>query len=131
MWLAEVEDEFFRLHPQHKGKVKIDKINNQKRKFKTIFSIHKKHDLAVVPLDSNSIEIDFSRAKIPLSARVLEDGKRWYQEYDVSELENLKKLLAPYVELAKADLKRRRERTGNYEISRLSGPCPSSPGLHA
>ena len=37
MWLADVENEFFKLHPEHKGKVKIDKINNQKRKFKCHF----------------------------------------------------------------------------------------------
>lgn len=122
MWLADVEKDFFRLHPEHKGKVKIDKINNQKRKFKCIFSIHKKHDLAVIPLDPDNINIDFDRAKLPLSADVLAEGENWYKDFDVEEKEALKDILAPYVQLAKDDLQQLEERTDSYDISRRSEP---------
>jgi hypothetical protein len=80
MFLVDVETKFFQQHPEHRGKVKIDKINNQKRKFKCIFSIHKKHDLAVIPIDPNDIKINFDRARIPLSAEVLAEGAGWYKE---------------------------------------------------
>jgi hypothetical protein len=122
MFLADAETEFFKLHPEHRGKVKIDKINNQKRKFKCIFSIHKKHQLAVIPLEPENIKIDFDKAKIPLSDDVLAEGAKWYKEFDVEEKESLKAFLKPYGELIQEDLQRRKEITGNYEISHRSEP---------
>jgi hypothetical protein len=124
MFLADVESQFFELHPEHRGKAKIDKINNQKRKFKCIFSIHKKHELAVVPLDTKDIKIDFERARIPLSDDVLQEGKEWYKDYDINEKEAVKKLLASYAVSMKEDLKQRKELSGNYEIFRKNDPLP-------
>ena len=124
MWLENVENEFFKIHTEHVGKVKIDKINNQKRKFKCIFSIHKKHDFAVIPLDPENISIDFERARLPLSVDVLAEGENWYKDFDVGEKEGLKTILASYVQLAKEDLQQRKERTGSYDISRRSEPLP-------
>jgi hypothetical protein len=124
MFLADVEAKFFELHPEHRGKVKIDKINNQKRKFKCIFSIHKEHDLAVVPLDPRNIKIDFEQARLPLSDDVLREGKEWYVDYDIEEKEAMKKLLAPYSVLVKEDLKQRKELSGNHEIFRRTEPLP-------
>jgi len=125
MWLAEMECEFFKLHPEHKGKVKIDKINNQKRKFKCIFSIHKKYPLAVIPLDPENINIDFEKARLPLSDEVLAQGEKWYQEFDAKEKEALMKLIGPFAQLVNEDLKRRIEIAANYEILVRSEPLPT------
>jgi len=124
MFLADAETEFFKLHPNHRGKAKIDKINNQKRKFKCIFSIHKKHQLAVIPLERENIKIDFDKAKIPLSDDVLAEGAKWYKEFDIEEKEAMQALLKPYGELIQEDLQRRKKITGNYEISHRSEPLP-------
>jgi hypothetical protein len=122
--IAEISEKFFAQYPEHNGKVKFDKLNNQKRKFKVLFSIHRKLPFAVIPLNPQHIEIDFDKAKIPLSAEVLANGEQWYQSYDLNELPRLKELLKPYVENAEAELKERKVRTGNYEIRRLAARVP-------
>mgnify|MGYP000931817797 FL=1 len=124
MFLADAECKFFELHPEHLGKVKIDKINNQKRKFKCIFSIHKEYDLAVVPLDPGNIKIDFDQARLPLSDDILQKGVEWYIEYDPAELDAVKTLLEPYADTIEEDLKSRKERSGDFEISKRSEPIP-------
>jgi hypothetical protein len=98
-----MEMEFFRLHPEHIGKVKSDALNNSQRVFKTIFSIHKNLDYGVIPLNPVNIKIDFEKAKIPLKGEVVELGKSWYVEYDDGKL-FLNKCLMPY--LKKAEDKR-------------------------
>jgi hypothetical protein len=40
--IGETSQAFFREHPEHIGRVKFDQLNNQKRTFKTIFSLHKR-----------------------------------------------------------------------------------------
>ncbi|HON36338.1 MAG TPA: hypothetical protein PLY52_08540 [Methanothrix sp.] len=126
MWLVDVEAEFFELYPEHAGKVKVDKLTNQKRKFKVIFSIHKKHALAVVPIDPANILIDLEKAKLPLSLEVLCEGARWYHEHDPSEKELLKNLLASYAEVIDADLRQRAvRRENNGELFRLKAPLPA------
>ncbi|MGE4379658.1 MAG: hypothetical protein AB7E62_01780, partial [Methanothrix sp.] len=122
MFLADMEARFFDLHPEHQGKTKIDKINNQKRKFKCIFSIHKKYDLAVVPLDPSNIEIIFERAQLPLFGDVLREGKEWYVNYDVDEKEAMKKLLRPYVVQLEENNNQSGERSEDDEINRRSEP---------
>lgn len=96
--IEDVSREFFREHPEHIGRVKFDKLNNAKRIFKTIFSIHAKHDYAVVPLDRENIKIDLVRAGLPLSDDVLADGLTWYKEFDVSERESLTSILEEKIE---------------------------------
>jgi hypothetical protein len=122
--IAEISGNFLAKYPKHEGKVKFDKLNNQKRKFKAIFSIHRKLPFAVIPLNPEHIEIDFEKARIPLSSEVLAKGEQWYQSYDLNELPRLKELLKPYVENAEAELKERKARTGNYEIRRLAARVP-------
>ncbi len=95
MWLADVEKEFFKLHPELKNKVKIDKLTNQKRKFKVIFSIHKTHELAVIPLDPANISINLEKAKLPISDEVIAEGKKWYIENDPEERTRLIEILEP------------------------------------
>jgi len=122
--IGDISKQFFEQHPECKGKVKFDQLNNQKRKFKTLFSIHKRLPFAVIPLNPDHIEIDFAKAKLPLSFDVLAEGACWYQSYDLGEKEALKKLLAPYVEQAEGEMKERKVKTGNYEIPRFSKPIP-------
>jgi hypothetical protein len=124
MFLADAECKFFELHPEHLGKVKIDKINNQKRKFKCIFSIHKEHDLAVVSLDPRNIKIDFDQARLPISDDILRKGEEWYLEYDLAELDAVKKLLGPHADMMEENLKSRKERSGDFEICKRSEPIP-------
>jgi len=94
--LGKVSDDFFAMHPEHVGKVKFDALNNSKRVFKSIFSIHKKKPYAVVPLNKADIKIDFERAKIPLRDDVIEDAEFWYGTYKIEEREALLKLLNKY-----------------------------------
>jgi hypothetical protein len=99
MFIEEKEAEFFKLHPEHIGKVKADALNNSQRVFKTIFSIHKKLDYSVIPLDPANIIIDFEKAKIPLKNDVLEDGLNWYKNFDDGGY-FLVNCLKPYLEEA-------------------------------
>lgn len=82
LWIADKEQEFFNLHPECKVLVKADKLNNSKRVFKSLFSIHRKSPYAVIPLDPHKIEIDFEKAKLPLKEDVIKSAERWYSEYD-------------------------------------------------
>lgn len=109
LWIADKQEEFFRLHPEHVGKCKADALNNAKRVFKTIFSVHKRLPYAVIPLDTNFIKIDFDKAKLPLSDEVIETGKNWYIEND--EENKLQYELAQYGEqsLAKYENKENNE----------------------
>lgn len=120
--IAEISKNFFEHHPEHEGRVKFDRLNNQKRKFKVIFSIHKTLGYAVIPLNPDHIEIDFDRAKLPLIPDVLVEGEQWYQSYDLKELPRLKEILAPFKAQAEEELKERKARTGSYEISRFPKP---------
>jgi len=97
--IEDIRDEFFKLSPEHVGKVKPDQLNNSQRVFKTIFSIHKSLDYAVIPLDPENIKIDFERATIPLKPDVIKDGEMWYTDYDDGGY-FLDKLLKPFLEKA-------------------------------
>jgi energy-coupling factor transporter ATP-binding protein EcfA2 len=98
-YIKDIEARFFELYPEHKGKVKFDAINNAKRVFKTIFSVHKKYPLAVIPLDPKEIKIDFEKAKIPLRKEVIEEGRRWYESWDLDKTQFIAKLNQWYKEV--------------------------------
>ena len=82
IYTKKTSDEFFELYPEYKNFVKIDLLNGAKRIFKTVFSIHKRHNFAVIPLDPREVVIDFERAALPLEEEVVADGKSWYVGYD-------------------------------------------------
>jgi hypothetical protein len=86
-------EEFFRAYPKYIGKVKYDALNNSKRVFKCILSIHKTKSYAVTPLDRDNIKIDFERARLPLSADIIDEARKWYSTYDSAEREPFLKLL--------------------------------------
>jgi len=97
--IGDIRDEFFKLHPEHTGKVKPDQLNNSQRVFKTIFSVHKSLDYAVIPLDPKGVYIDFERAALPLSNDVISSGDSWYDNYDDGR-DFLNNILKPYLNMA-------------------------------
>jgi hypothetical protein len=119
--ISDISQAFFRKHPEHIGKVKFDQLNNQKRTFKTIFSLHKRLPFAVIPLDPKQIKIDFARASLPLSDEVLAEGAAWYTTFDPSEKEAIVTLLKPKMDEVKQII-RDRPTEGNNTISRLPEP---------
>jgi len=118
--IEDISKAFFRKYPQHIGQVKFDQLNNQKRTFKVIFSLHKRYPYAVVPLDPKSIKIDFKRASLPLSGEVLAEGGKWYQSFDPSEKKAIVALLKEKIEEIKKIINK--APTGNSTISRLPEP---------
>ena len=117
--IGEISHAFFREHPEHTGRVKFDQLNNQKRTFKTIFSIHKRLPYAVIPLDPKAIKISFEKASLPLSDEVLQEGAQWYQSFDPSEKKALGQLLKDKIEAVRAVERDRPEGDTDREISRL------------
>ena len=123
--IGDISEQFFERYPEHQGRVKFDQLNNQKRKFKVIFSIHKRLPFAVIPLDSEHIEIDFEKARLPnLSDKSIRDGQRWYQSFDLGELKPLQELLRTYTDQAEAELKERKAKTGTYDVLRKLRKVP-------
>lgn len=118
--IGDISAAFFRVHPEHIGKVKFDQLNNQKRTFKTIFSLHRRLPFAVIPLDPKAIKIDFKRASLPLSDEVLAEGATWYQTFDLSEKEPLVGLIRTYMDAVREDT--REHSAGDGNISRLPEP---------
>lgn len=92
-YIAHISEEFFSIHPECKGKVKYDALNNSKRIFKCILSIHKSKPYAVTPLDRDAIRIDFERARVPLKLDMIEEARNWYLTYNPAEREPFLKLL--------------------------------------
>jgi phage/plasmid-associated DNA primase len=108
--IHDLADKFFQKYPEYRGRVKFDSLNNRKRLFKTVFSLHKsiemgEHPMAVIPLDPANIKIDPEESKIPLSDEVIARGANWYEgRYDTSERGPLVKALAVYLETAKGEI---------------------------
>ncbi len=92
LYLDDIRKRFFDKYPEHEGQAKPDSLNNSKRLFKTLFSIHRRLPYVVIPLDVDKIKIDFSKAKLPLKQDIIDAGKAWYIEYDTDNefLINLK-----------------------------------------
>jgi len=98
--IEEIRVEYFKLHPDHIGKVKPDSLNSAKRVFKSIFSIHKKLPYAVIPLNPTDIKINFDAARVPLSDDIIKTGATWYNDYDTDG--GFIAYLQPYIEEVKA-----------------------------
>jgi 6-pyruvoyl-tetrahydropterin synthase len=116
-----IKEEFFKLHPEHVGKVKADELNNSQRVFKTLFSIHRKLDYAVIPLNPENIKIDFEKASIPLKPEVIKLGDKWYTEYDQGG-SFLSGLLKPFLEQAYKKINTTYRTEGHREFN-----CSSIP----
>ena len=116
--LRHVSEEFFKAHPEYVGKVKYDALNNSKRVFKCILSIHKSKPYAVIPLNREKIEIDFERAKLPLNEDVLADARSWYATYEPDEGTALFKLLDTFIDDEDEESARARQSARFSEIWR-------------
>ncbi|WP_048050990.1 hypothetical protein [Methanosarcina soligelidi] len=77
--IERLNSEFKEKYPEYGELVAIDPINQPKRLVKTLLSVHKKYNYAVVPLDLENPEIDYEEAKLPVSAAVLQRCKDWYK----------------------------------------------------
>jgi hypothetical protein len=97
-FIGATEEEFKERFPEDGQRVKFDSLNNAKRVFKSILSIHKRLPYAVTPLDRENIKIDLAAAKIPLSSEMLAKADQWYSSYDADEKTNLFQLLDKYPE---------------------------------
>ncbi len=120
-FIGHLNDEFFKLHPEHMGKVKADQLNNSQRVFKTLFSIHKKLDYAVIPLDPENIKIDFENASIPLKPEVIKLGENWYTEHDHGG-DLLSNRFKPFFERSYENINKTYRKEGKQEFN--SSPIP-------
>lgn len=97
-FIEDISEKFFLKYPDDMGRVKFDALNNSKRVFKCILSIHKKNPYAVIPLNRCNIKIDLDRARIPLKDEVIADARNWYSGYESTEKEALFRLLEGFKE---------------------------------
>lgn len=111
-YIQHISEGFFKIHPEHAGNVKFDSLNNQKRVFKCIFSVHRSKPFAVTPLDRDAIRIDFDRARLPLKPDMIDEARKWYQTYDPAEREPLLKLLDKFKDEKKEIRARERLESG-------------------
>lgn len=98
LYFDNISKDFVKEYPEHSQHVKADIINNAKRVFKSIFSIHAKHHFAVIPLDPDNIVLNFEKASLPLKDEVIEMGRVWYQTYDTDN--EFLRMLRPYLDKA-------------------------------
>jgi len=101
--IKDIADSFFQKYPEYRTRVKFDSLNNRKRLFKTIFSVHRSAELnhrhlAVIPIDIYHIRIDPSNAALPLSDDILALGQHWYDQYDLAERKLIVELLGKYLD---------------------------------
>lgn len=119
--IEDLSKEFYAEFPQHEKYVKADCLNGAKRVFKSVFSIHKKFDYAVIPLDPENVKIDFEAARIPLSEEVINRGKTWYTAFDDDNAFLI--FLIPWLEKAQNHMlhkaQRRIESGGGVRVSEI------------
>lgn len=125
-FIAATRKEFFKAYPEHIGKVKPDELNNAKRVFKTIFSIHKKYDYSIIPLNPDNVVIDFEAAKLPLKQEVLNMGLKWYSSFDAKNT-IYTTLLKPYIEKAKTEAENKKMYIGGRKQARTEIAVSQEP----
>ena len=96
IFINEVQQKFYETYPEYKSFVKFDALNNSKRIFKTLFSIHKNLPFSCIPLDKTNPQIDFVAAHPPLSDDVLKSGSDWLSDHDINEQQALINALSQY-----------------------------------
>ena len=106
LFISDTEEAFFKKYPDALGWVKFDKLNyDAKRQVKSLFSIHKKFNYAVIPLDKNNPKINLKEASLPISDETIEKAKDWliYQDDDS---EKFGKLLSTFLGKAKKTIEK-------------------------
>ena len=82
--LQHLESELYQAHPAVHGIVKIDAINNKKRFFKTVLSLHRKLPYVVYPIDPADFKIPMK--SIPLSDNDLKEAERFINNFMTAEV---------------------------------------------
>lgn len=96
LWIQDKLDQFYEKHPDCKSLVKADSLNNAKRQWKTLLSVHKKYPYAVIPIDRIDLKIDLDEAELPLDSDVYDKSIDWLTEYDREEKKGLLDVLKSY-----------------------------------
>lgn len=110
--IEKLNAEFREKYPDLADFAAIDPINQPKRIVKTLLSVHKKYDYAVVPLDLDDPSIDFEEATLPISPEVLERCRNWYLSGEDSP--ELIQELSPYFNDLEFEERRRAKYAKEY-----------------
>jgi len=104
LFIGDTADEFFKKHPEALSFVKFDRLNyDKKRQVKTILSVHKKHDFAVIPLDQKTPKINLEKASLPIDDDIIENAETWLR-YTEDDFDKFGELLEPWLKKAQETL---------------------------
>lgn len=113
LYLQALESALYEEHPQVHGLVKIDALNNKKRYFKTVLSLHRKLPYVVFPINpDNNFQIPLK--KIPLSTDDLLEAEELINKFmdaDITRkpIQRLGEALKQYTEQIKLDKREYKE----------------------
>lgn len=113
LYLQALESELYQEHPQVHGLVKIDAINNKKRYFKTVLSLHRRLPYLVFPINSEN-DFQIPLKSIPLSEEDLQEAEGLVHDFMTSEItkkarQDLLEVLRPYSEQIKVSKREYKE----------------------
>lgn len=113
LYLQELESALYVKYPQVHGLVKIDALNNKKRYFKTVLSLHRKLPYVVFPINPDN-DFQIPLKKIPLSSDDLLEAEeliKSFMDADITRkpIQRLGEALQPYTEQIKLDKREYKE----------------------
>jgi hypothetical protein len=113
LYLQSLEEGLYQEHPEVHGLVKIDAINNRKRYFKTVLSMHRRLPFVVFPIDPED-DFQIPLKSIPLSEDDLQEAERLVHDFMTAEItknarQDLLKVLSPYSEQIKINRREYKE----------------------
>jgi hypothetical protein len=113
LYLQALEEGLYQEHPEVHGLVKIDAINNKKRYFKTILSLHRRLPYVVFPIDPED-DFQIPLKSIPLSEDDLQEAERLVHDFMTEEItkkarQDLLEVLKPCTEQIKINKREYKE----------------------
>lgn len=113
LYLQALESELYQEHPQVHGLVKIDAINNKKRFFKTVLSLHRRLPYVVFPIDPED-DFQIPLKSIPLSENDFQEAERLVHDFMTAEItkkarQDLLEVLKPCTEQIKINKREYKE----------------------
>lgn len=113
LYLQALEEGLYQEHPEVHGLVKIDAINNKKRYFKTVLSLHRRLPYVVFPIDPED-DFNIPLKSIPLSTDDLLEAERLINAFMAEEItkkarQNLLEVLQPFGEQIKINKREYKE----------------------
>ena len=113
LYLQALESELYQDHPEVHGLVKIDAINNKKRFFKTVLSLHRRLPYVVFPIDPED-DFQIPLKSIPLSEDDLQEAERLVHDFMTEEItkkarKDLLEVLKPCTEQIKINKREYKE----------------------